>query len=134
MITAVDTNVLLDVLIPDEQFNSHSSALLSHARDAGEIIVSHIVFAELHRGFDDRAPLDAFLANLDITLSPIDDTIAWEAGRRFQQYRLAGGSRQRIIADFLIGAHAGAKADVFLTRDRGFFATYFPELRTLTIP
>ena len=54
--------------------------------------------------------------------------IALAAGRCWQEYRKAGGSRERVIADFLIGAHALSHADRLLTRDSGYFKTYFPTL------
>ncbi|MBA7597289.1 hypothetical protein ES703_04291 [subsurface metagenome] len=47
------------------------------------------------------------------------------------KYRKSGGRRIRIITDFLIGAHAQLKADRFITRDRGFHKSYFPELNFL---
>ena len=129
MITAVDTNVLLDVFLQDEQHGAGSAQGLRSAYDRGAIIVCDLVYAELVPAFKERADLDNVLREIGATPSPIDTAIAHEAGTRWRRYRAAGGQRKRIIADFVIGAHALAAAETFLTRDRGFYATYYPELR-----
>ena len=128
MITAVDTNVLLDVFLSAAPHHAESRAAVRGAYDAGAVLVCDIVYAELVPAFGDRAALDRALAEINARVSPVDTSIAYQAGRRWMQYRRAGGPRARIISDFLIGAHAVAEADTFLTRDRGFFETYFPEL------
>ena len=128
MITALDTNILLDVFRSVAPQHDESSARVRSAHDAGAIIVCDVVYAELVPGFVERAALDGALRAVNARLSPIDSAIAWEAGVRWRRYRRAGGPRTRILADFLIGAHALAAADVFLTRDRGFYETYFPDL------
>ena len=128
MITAVDSNILLDIFIPDEFHFSESKERLTDACKQGTVIVSKIVYAEIVPSFENQESLDRALKGLGVIFSLNDSSIAYEAGLRWKRYREAGGPRDRIIADFLIGAHALISADSFLTRDRGFFATYFPEL------
>ena len=129
MITSVDTNVLLDVFVSGAPHHSQSQEWLIRAYDRGAILVCDVVYAELVPAFGDRSSLDRALGEINATVSPINTAIAYEAGLRWARHRQAGGSRERIIADFLIGAHAVANADTFLTRDRDFYVTYFPELR-----
>lgn len=128
MITAVDTNVLLDVFLPDPRFVEMSTERLKQAYDEGAILICDLVYAELVPQFGERATLDWAINTINATLSPIDTDIAFLAGSKWPEYRKAGGTRDRIITDFLIGAHAALKADRFLTRDRGFYRSYFSEI------
>ncbi|MCM3876266.1 MAG: VapC toxin family PIN domain ribonuclease, partial [Thermoanaerobaculia bacterium] len=66
---------------------------------------------------------------LGLEFEPVSTAAAEHAGRAWRTYRARKGSRkERMIADFLIGAHALDSADRLLSRDRGFFRSYFPEL------
>ena len=129
MITSVDSNVLFDLFRTDSPHHSQSLAWLRDAYDRGAVIVCEVVYAELVPRFGECKALDTALQKISVTLTPSNAAIACEAGVRWMRYRQAGGPRKRIITDFLIGAHALATADVFLTRDRGFYSTYFPELK-----
>lgn len=131
MITSVDTNVLLDVMLPDPAYVKSSTELLRTAYNEGALIISHMVYAELVPQFGSRQALSDVLSQLGIETSPIDDEVAFLAGSKWKEYRKAGGSRRRILADFVIGAHGLLRADRFLTRDRGFYKTYYPELQRL---
>ena len=130
MISAVDTNVLLDLLNARSPHHAQSREWLRAAYNDGAVLVCDIVYAELVPAFGNRATLDGSLREVNAMVSPIDTSIAYEAGWRWMRYRQAGGPRARIMADFLIGAHALGAADRFLTRDRGFYGTYFPELES----
>lgn len=132
MITAIDTNILLDIFLPDNKFAKTSAALMRRTYDEGALIICEIVYAELAPQFADRRRLDRTLKTISVSLSPLNAEIAFLAGRKWAQYRKSGGKRRRIITDFLIGAHASASADRFLSRDRGFYNSYFPDLHILS--
>ncbi|WP_419163367.1 type II toxin-antitoxin system VapC family toxin [Candidatus Palauibacter sp.] len=128
MITAADTSVLLDVFLRDDRHGHTSRQWLREAYDAGALIICDVVYAELAPAFPDRHALDRTLREINVVVSAVDSHMAYDAGQRWGRYRQAGGTRARIISDFLIGAHAVAAAERFLTRDRGFYSSYFPEL------
>ena len=133
MITAVDTNILLDVFLPDKKFASGSSELLKLAYDEGALVICDIVYAELVPQFEKRSMLDSTLSTISVSLSSIDKDVAFLAGERWKVYSKSGGKRKRIITDFLIGAHAMIKAERFLTRDRGFYKSYFSDIRIFSL-
>jgi predicted nucleic acid-binding protein len=132
MITAIDTNVLLDIFLPENKFTEPSANLIRRAYDEGALIICEIVYSELVPQFPNKNLLHRTLETISVTLSPMNADVAFLAGRKWSEYRKSGGQRRRIITDFLIGAHASKRADRFLTRDRGFYSSYFPDLKILS--
>ena len=152
MITAVDTNVLLDVLIPGAPHGDESERALTEALRAGAIIVSEPVYAELAAHFSNSRDLNDFLEATGLRLKASERGALYGAGKDWGESvrrrpatlecsrcgasqdprcERCGSSlrpRQHVVADFIIGAHALVHADRLLTRDRGYYATYFPGL------
>ena len=154
MTSAVDTNILLDVLIPNAAFVVPSQTLLEQCSREGVLVICEIVYAELAAHFGEMEQLSDFLSQTRIRLDCSDTHPLAMAGQRWRDYRkIAGplqcpqcgkliptncpscrtpvGSRQHLVADFLVGAHATCKAHRLLSRDQGFYRRYFPELSVL---
>lgn len=127
MITAVDTSILLDVLV-DADDAEQSEALLIQAYEQGSLVISPAVYAELVPQARSQDELDRWLSFGGIDVVPFTREHAYTAGIAHAAYRKAGGKRERILADFFIGAHALHEANALLTRDRGFYRKYFSGL------
>jgi predicted nucleic acid-binding protein len=131
VITAVDTSVLLDIFGADPKFGLRSAEALRRCLAEGSAIACEVVWAETAAAFDSATDADAALQGLRVGFSPLDARISLAAGENWRAYRKAGGTRDRVIADFLIGSHAFARAERLLTRDRGFYRRYFAALPIL---
>jgi predicted nucleic acid-binding protein len=128
MITAIDANVLLDVLAPNPEYFDRSVQALEEAAHAGSMVVCDPVYAELCVYFERQADCDQFLEENDIRVESLTRAASFLASRLWRTYRQEGGKRRRILTDFLVGGHAQVQASQLLSRDRGFYKEIFRSL------
>ena len=125
---AIDTAILVDIFKGDAAFGENSRKLVNRYYRQGALLISEVVYAEIAPLFSRQKQLDEILLSLNVTVSPLTCEAAFLAGQTWKNYRERGGSRQRIMSDFLIGAHASIHTDILLTRDLAFYRTNFSKL------
>lgn len=158
MITAVDTNIILDVLIPGEPFCESSKELLDRHLSKGKLILCEVVVAELAARFPSKEEFTSFFADTRMNLVHSNEKSLYLAGSRWVEYarksaksrfscskcgyafepacpecKAALTRRLHVLADFLIGAHALVQADCILSRDLGVYKTYFTDLKVVDL-
>jgi predicted nucleic acid-binding protein len=132
MRTAVDSSVLLDVFSADPEFGERSRAALRRAYDSGALVACDIVWAEVRAHFPDHEAFAEALRPLGVTFDPLSADAARAAGELWRDYcHRVRKQRSRVVADFLIGAHALHRADALLCRDRGYYREQFSGLHLI---
>ena len=127
MINSVDTNILLDILIPNAAQVQSSLRCLSSIDPNDELIISEVVFAELGSQFKSFISFTKFIRDTGIKLILSNENSLFQASRAWKKYSgrkknrvfcptcgkgqtLSCGNchevislRQHILSDFLIG-------------------------------
>ena len=106
MITALDSSVLLDVVLEDPTHRDRSLAALRAAHSAGVLVVCPVVWSEVRAALREPKRINEHLGAAGIRFDPFDEECADLAGDLWRAYRTAGGRREHLVPDFLIGAHA----------------------------
>lgn len=138
--TAVDTNVIVALWDSDPAVNKSAQRALDYERAHGSLTLSAPVFAELMAAPGrSEAFLEQFCNDTGITVDfDLDEDVWRAAGRAYQAY--AGRRRKqrdsgprRILADFLIGAHALQRGYRLLTLDDHIYQAAFPGLTVIEL-
>jgi predicted nucleic acid-binding protein len=140
MTTAIDTNILVTLWDADDTLHVPVWRALDVAFGQGKLVIAGAVYAELL-----AAPgrteefLDQFCEETGLGVEwELPEEVWRAAGLAFQGYAVRrkkqkGTEPRRILADFLIGAHAAVNGYKLLTLDAGLYRTAFPKLATVTV-
>jgi len=140
MTTAIDTNILVALWNEDDSLNTLARSALDDALGRGGLVIAAPVFAELLAAPSrNEAFLDSFCKDTGISVDWNLGEAVWRtAGQAFQLHvhrrrKQPGSGQRRILADFLIGAHAVENGFRLLTMDNRLYRAAFPRLPIVTV-
>lgn len=132
MATLVDTNVLVDIAARNVNWLNWSKSQLAAAARRGAIVINPVIYSEFSVRYQRMEDVDFLLPETDYSRENLPWTAAFLAGAAFRKYKQAGGGRERVLPDFLIGAHAAIRGHSILTRDPKGYRAYFPSVDLIT--
>ena len=139
MRVCVDTTILLDIL--KDEFRMFQDKLYTALARRENLVVPSLVFGELMPQFKGNTKqLGEFLEEHKIVTEPLDLDSVIAASESWMKYLKRKTKvkcpqcghklnlKEHLLSDFYIGGFASAKCSAILTRDRGIYTKYFPQL------
>ena len=139
MRVCVDTSILLDIL--KDEFRIFQDKLYTALARRENLVAPSVVFAELMPQFKGNTKqLGEFLEEHKIVIEPLDLDSVIAASEGWMKYSKRKAKvkcprcghklnlKEHFLSDFYIGGFASAKCSAILTRDRGIYTKYFPQL------
>jgi hypothetical protein len=140
MTTAIDTNVIIALWDAEDSLHRTARAALDKAFNEGTLVISGAAYAELMAGPGRTEEfVDRFCEETGIAVEwEIGERVWRAAGTAFQGYagrrgKQKGVGARRILADFVIGAHALVNGYKLLTLDARVYQASFPRLGIATV-
>jgi len=152
----VDTNVLAYIYSGTPNIGRRYAELLGDLSAKYNLVIPKLVYGELSLTFSNSKQLNSFLSDTGIIIGDIEPEAYILAAKRWESYnkrrvficqrcgkkleklicRECGDEikiRQHILTDFIIGAYAlQTEEQKIVTSDKGYYASYFPELTIIT--
>ena len=135
----IDTTILIDIL--KDEFRNFQDKFYAALERREEFVAPSVVYAELLPQFQGNTKqLEEFLTEHKIEIRPLDVVSVTAAAEGWMKYLKKKEKlkcpqcghllviRAHFLSDFFIGGFAMAKCDAILTRDRGIYNKYFPQL------
>jgi predicted nucleic acid-binding protein len=122
----VDSCIITDLGDPDSEWFEWSASTLERLDEDNRFVINPVIYTECSVAYETIEEVESLFSTLSFDYLDIPREALFLAGRAFIRYRRRGGSKNNVLPDFFIGAHAAVDNYPIVTRDKGRFSSYFP--------
>lgn len=116
----------------DPHWYDWSSDKLADLVESHQLIINDIIYTEVSIGFERIEDLEETFSGNFFKIMQMPKEALFLAGKAFWQYKSNNGSKNSVLPDFFIGAHASVLGIPLITRDISRYKTLFPKLQLIT--
>ncbi len=127
----VDSNVILDLFLNDQNWADWSESILSEYSLTHQLCINAIIYSEISVGFKQIEELESALAIGRFKFLQLPKEALFLAGKAFLKYKVRKSTKSSTLPDFFIGAHAAVLEADLITRDVSRFRSYFPTVNLI---